>query len=208
MLNRGSLIVISAPSGAGKTSLVQALLERDPYAVVSVSHTTRTPREGEGHGKNYFFVTEQEFQEKVKANHFLEYAKVFEKWYGTSKEFVIGEMNKGRDVILEIDWQGFQIIRSKVEALSIFILPPSKEALLERLKTRAKDKLEVIEYRMQQANLEVSHFAEYDYLLVNDNFDETVQNLMAILRANRHRREKVATHLKPLLAQFVEPTNI
>ena len=198
----GMLFVVSAPSGTGKTSLVSAVLSSDPQLVVSVSHTTRPPREGEINGQNYHFVSEQDFQSLIEQNKFIEYAKVFNNWYGTSIASVESLLAAGKDVILEIDWQGFDIVRKQFKTVSLFILPPSKQALVDRLVHRAKDKPEVIEARIKAADSEVRHNDLYDYLLVNDDFEQTVQDIQAIFRAARLQTALQAPKLRHLLAQF------
>lgn len=198
----GLVFVVSAPSGTGKTSLVGSVLSNDPQLTVSVSHTTRVPREGEVDGKNYHFVSEPAFQKLVEEQKFIEYAKVFNNWYGTSIDSVEKVLNAGKDVILEIDWQGFDLVRKKFDTVSLFVLPPSKQTLVDRLVNRAKDKPEVIEARIQEADNEVKHYDLYDYLLVNDDFEQTVSDIEAIFRAARLKKEQQAPKLRQLLAQF------
>ncbi|NRP52561.1 MULTISPECIES: guanylate kinase [unclassified Marinobacterium] len=183
---QGFLYIISAPSGAGKTSLVKALLERDERIRVSVSHTTRAARPGEEDGVAYNFVDLTEFDRLIEAGQFLEYAEVFTNKYGTSKGWVESQLAQGIDVILEIDWQGAEIVRQKMpEARSIFILPPSREELLRRLTGRGTDSDEVIAGRMAQAESEMSHYGDFDYLVINDQFDTALDQLAAIFTANR-----------------------
>ena len=183
---QGFLYIISAPSGAGKTSLVKALLERDERIRVSVSHTTRAARPGEEDGVAYNFVDLTEFDRLIEAGQFLEYAEVFTNKYGTSKGWVESQLSHGIDVILEIDWQGAEIVREKMpEARSIFILPPSREELLRRLTGRGTDSDEVIAGRMAQAESEMSHYGDFDYLVINDQFDTALDQLAAIFTANR-----------------------
>ncbi len=183
---QGTLYIISAPSGAGKTSLVKALLEQDAKVRVSVSHTTRAPRDGEVDGVAYNFVSLAEFDQVIDAGQFLEYAEVFTNKYGTSKLWVEEQLAAGIDVILEIDWQGAQQVREKMpNALSIFILPPSRTELERRLTGRGTDSAEIIAGRMAQAESEMSHFGEFDYLVINDQFDEALNQLQAIFTANR-----------------------
>lgn len=196
------VFVVSAPSGTGKTSLVDAVLSGDPQLAVSVSHTTRPPRAGERDGENYHFVSEETFQSLIEQKKFIEYAKVFNNWYGTSISSIKNLLAVEKEVILEIDWQGFDIVRKQFETVSIFILPPSKETLVERLTHRAKDKPEIIEARIKAADTEVKHYNLYDYLLVNDNFQQTVQDMQAIFRAARLKQRQQAPKLKDLLAQF------
>ena len=183
---QGTLYIISAPSGAGKTSLVKALLEKDAKVRVSVSHTTRAPRDGEVDGVAYNFVSLAEFDQVIDAGQFLEYAEVFTNKYGTSKLWVEEQLAAGIDVILEIDWQGAQQVREKMpNALSIFILPPSRTELERRLTGRGTDSAEIIAGRMAQAESEMSHFGEFDYLVINDQFDDALNQLQAIFTANR-----------------------
>ncbi|MGB1092051.1 MAG: guanylate kinase [Oceanobacter sp.] len=184
----GTLFIFSAPSGAGKTSLVNALLKKTSYIGVSVSHTTRAPRPGEENGVAYHFVDKQEFQDMAAAGNFLEHAQVFDNFYGTSKVWVESELAAGRDVILEIDWQGAQQVRELMpDSVSVFIAPPSIEALRERLQGRGQDSEEIIERRMADARSEMSHFDEYDYLIINDDFDNSLEELRAVVIARRHR---------------------
>lgn len=184
----GTLFIFSAPSGAGKTSLVKALLECTSHIGVSVSHTTRAPRPGEENGKDYHFVSTAEFQRMIGEAAFLEHAQVFDNYYGTSQAWVEAELAAGRDVILEIDWQGAQQVRRLMpEAVSVFIAPPSIQTLRERLERRGQDSAEVIERRMRDARTEMSHYGEYDYLIINDNFDNSLQELRSVVVARRHR---------------------
>jgi len=183
----GTLYIVSAPSGGGKTSLVNALVKSVPDLYVSISYTTRQARVGESEGVNYFFVDEPTFKRYQEAHHFLEYAKVFNHWYGTSKAWVIERLNEGKDVILEIDWQGARRIKEQMPCIAIFILPPSLESLSARLRERRQDKEEIIQERMAKASEEMSHYPEYDYVIVNDSFDSALTDLNAILRAQRLR---------------------
>lgn len=186
---RGTLYIISAPSGGGKTSLVNALVKNVPDLCVSISHTTRKPRQGETEGLNYFFVDEPSFKDYQENDHFLEYAKVFNNWYGTSKKFVMERLQEGKDVILEIDWQGARRIKAQMPCVAIFILPPSLDSLAARLRERQQDSEEIIQERMTKASEEMSHYPEYDYVVVNDSFDTALADLSAILRAQRLRTE-------------------
>ncbi|MFP4079793.1 MAG: guanylate kinase [Ectothiorhodospira sp.] len=202
---RGTLYIISAPSGAGKTSLVAALLGALPSAVVSVSHTTRPPREGEVEGRHYHFVDAERFLAMIEEGQFLEHARVFDHYYGTSRGAVEAELERGRDVILEIDWQGAKQVRRLMPGCqSIFIVPPSRSALQERLRSRGKDSDAVIERRLSEAVQEMSHYTEFDYLVVNDRFQEALEGLRAIFLANRlHTRTQREVHramLEDLLA--------
>lgn len=185
-MTKGTLYVVSAPSGAGKTSLVKAMLEQDKEIVVSVSHTTRDMRSGELDGVDYNFVTMEQFNQMIEASDFLEFAEVFTNKYGTSQRWVETQLEQGKDVILEIDWQGAQQIRRLMpECLSIFILPPSREALAQRLTNRGQDSEEVIGLRMSEAVSEMSHYAEYDFLVINDDFDVALKELHGVFLAER-----------------------
>lgn len=184
----GTLYVFSAPSGAGKTTLVKALLEQTSAIGVSVSHTTRAPRDGEIDGKDYNFVSQEQFKTLIGQNAFLEHAQVFDNFYGTSQVWVEQELNAGRDVILEIDWQGAQQIRQQMpDMVSIFILPPSREELLKRLTGRGTDSQEIIDRRMQDAVSEMSHYGEFNYLIINDDFECALQELRSVVIARRQR---------------------
>lgn len=200
----GTLFIISAPSGGGKTTLVNALLERVPKVRVSVSHTTRAPRAGEVDGKNYYFVNENQFNDLQRQGGFLESAKVFNHFYGTSKSWVFEQLQQGIDVILEIDWQGAQRVKEQMDCVSIFILPPSRETLLMRLEQRKQDSQEVIATRMSQASREISHYIEYDYVVVNDNFNDALDDLTAIIRARRVITAIQKQAFAPLIAQLIE----
>lgn len=182
----GTLYIVSAPSGAGKTSLVKALLDAQPQVRVSVSHTTRPMRPGEVDGVNYHFVSREEFQERLEQNELLEHAEVFGNLYGTSQRWVEQTLDDGYDLILEIDWQGAQQVRRLMpQAKSIFILPPTQEALRQRLTNRGQDSDDVIEQRMREAVSEMTHYVEYDYLVINDDFAHALIDLQAIFRANQ-----------------------
>lgn len=183
--SKASLFVISAPSGAGKTSLVKALLEKMPSVKVSVSHTTRQSRPGEVDGVNYHFTDKAVFLKMIGDGQFLEHAEVFGNYYGTSQAWVEDTLAQGIDVILEIDWQGAQQIRKKIDCQSIFILPPSLPALQERLSNRGQDSDEVIQKRMAEAQKEISHYPEADFLVINDDFDVALNDLEAIIQAQR-----------------------
>ncbi len=190
---KGSLIILSAPSGAGKTSLLRALVMHDEHVRISVSHTTRPKRPGELDGVDYHFVDEAQFQRMVEEGAFLEHASVFDYHYGTCKDDIDKELEKGMDVILEIDWQGAQQVRSrKQDTVSIFILPPNKESLVERLTERKQDSEAVIQRRTLEAQEEISHYSEFDYLVVNDVFEHALDELRAILIAQRMRLDKQA----------------
>lgn len=201
---RGTLYTISAPSGAGKTSLVNALLNQgDERLCVSVSHTTRNRRPGEKDGVNYHFISPEEFYVMRDAGTFLESAEVFGNLYGTSAVWVRAQLNEGRDVILEIDWQGAAQVRKLITTKSIFILPPSLETLEQRLNTRGQDDADTIARRMQHARDEISHYGEADYLIINDNFDEALQDLHAIIRAARLEKTQQLHNRGELLASLL-----
>jgi guanylate kinase len=188
MQSTGILYIIAAPSGAGKTSLIKRLVETIDGVEVSVSHTTRPVRPGEQDGRDYYFVDQNTFQALIEEGVFLEYARVFDYWYGTSRHAVFERLRAGIDVILEIDWQGARQVCEHVSGTcTIFILPPSREALRQRLRSRAQDSEEIIERRMAAAISEISHYREFDYIVINDSFDTALETLHAILIANRHR---------------------
>jgi guanylate kinase len=182
----GSLFIVAAPSGAGKTSLMKALIAKHAQIRVSVSHTTRPVREGEIDGKDYFFVSQDEFQKMRTEGAFLECATVFDNSYGTSSAAVQDQLANGFDVILEIDWQGAQQVRKNYPGCTgIFIIPPSKQALEQRLRGRGQDNDEVIARRMRDAESEISHYVEFDYLIVNDDFERALMEIEAIIIAKR-----------------------
>lgn len=200
----GRLYVVSAPSGAGKTSLVAALLEADSNIEVSISHTTRAPRPGEEDGVNYHFATIAEFEKIIEDDGFLEHAKVFDNYYGTSKSSLEQRLAAGIDVILEIDWQGAQQVRKLMpDTLSIFILPPSKSALRERLQGRGQDSEEIIERRMSDATSESSHYNEFDYLVINDDFDTALSELQTIFKSNRLLTPAQTAQYKEILDELL-----
>ena len=188
-MTAGTLYIIAAPSGAGKTSLVKSLVETTPGVAASISHTTRPPRPGECDGGHYYFITLAAFEAMIAEGAFLEHAQVFGNRYGTSRAAVLSQLQAGLDVILEIDWQGAQQVRELMpDSPSIFILPPSREALRQRLAGRGQDSPEVIERRMAASLDELSHYAEFDYLVINDDFAAALEVLRAIFIANRQRR--------------------
>ena len=200
----GTLYIISAASGAGKTSLVNAVLEQVDDLVVSVSHTTRAPREGEVDGVNYHFVDKARFEAMVEAGEFFEHATVFGNMYGTSQQHIEEQLQKDVDVILEIDWQGARQIRQlKPACKSIYIVPPSTTALRERLDARGQDDEAVIDKRMREAISEMSHYVEFDYLIINDDFDEAREDLAAIIKGNRMLHEHQQQKHADLLAQLL-----
>ena len=182
----GNLFVVAAPSGAGKSSLVKALMELDSHVQPSVSHTTRAPRGQEKHGREYFFVSEQEFDAMVEADAFVEWAHVHNHRYGTSKKAIEDRMSQGADVILEIDFQGaVQIKRIFANAISIFILPPSWEELRSRLERRGEDSADVIELRLKNAAIEVAQVAQFDFVIIHELFDRALFDLKAIIHSQR-----------------------
>jgi guanylate kinase len=196
----GNLIVVSAPSGGGKTSLVSALLAEDATVALSISYTTRAPRPVEKNGREYHFVDPGVFQAMLERGEFLECAEVHGNRYGTSQKWIEETLQRGKDVLLEIDWQGAQQIRrSFPSAVSLFILPPSHDALLERLRRRGEDNDEAIRKRTAEAVIEMSHHDEYDYVVVNDRFDDAVDDLQAIIRAERLRTSRQVRRRKALL---------
>ena len=186
---RGLMLVMSSPSGAGKTTLTRRLLAEDSEILMSVSATTRSPRPGEIEGEDYYFVSHDDFDQMVKNDEMLEYATVFENSYGTPRKPVEKALESGKDILFDIDWQGAQLLGAK-DIVRIFILPPSIEELKKRLKGRAQDSDEVIAKRMNEAHSEISHWAEYDYVLINDDLDETFSKLQSIISAERLRRER------------------
>jgi len=200
-MNKGKLFIFSAASGTGKTSLAKALVDSTPDIAFSVSHTTRAPRPGEQHGVHYYYVTREEFDRMVANGDFVEHATVFGNSYGTSKQAIADQIRSGKSVILDIDWQGARAIKQwRPEAVSIFILPPSRAALRERLTNRKQDAPEVIERRMREAVAEMSHYSEFDLLVVNDDFDAALEDLRAILRGEPQRVRPVRFDLRALLA--------
>ena len=204
MTTTGTLYIVSAPSGAGKTSLVKALIDSMAQVRVSVSHTTRAMRPGEVDGVNYHFTAREDFVEMLKQGDFLEHAEVFGNLYGTSHSWVKQTLAKGYDLILEIDWQGAQQVRKLVpDAKSIFILPPTHKDLRQRLHNRGQDADDVIDLRMQQAIAEMSHYVEYDYIVINDQFATALDDLKAIFRANQLRLDSQQKRHTQLLCDLL-----
>ncbi len=200
----GNLYIVSAASGAGKTSLVKALVDTTESIVVAVSSTTRPRRPGETDGVHYHFLTVEEFQALLEEGGFLEHARVFENHYGTSGSWVQARLEEDLDVILEIDWQGARQVREQhAEAISIFVLPPSRQELERRLRDRGQDSEEIIARRMRDAVAEMSHYQEFDYLVVNDHFDTALSELRCIFQAERLRRSVQATGQKVLIAELL-----
>jgi guanylate kinase len=202
----GTLFVVAAPSGAGKSTLVNALLEREPAISLSVSHTTRPPRVGEKYGRHYYFVEREQFEREVAAGIFLEHAEVHGNLYGTSRTRVQALLQQGRDVLLEIDWQGAEQIRlSKPDCVGVFILPPSRVELERRLRGRGSDSAEVIERRLHNSREEIAHAHTFDYILVNDAFDQALADLQAIVRAVRLRSALQWQRHETLIAELLSP---
>jgi len=182
----GSLFIVCAASGTGKTSLVKELLKADPGIKLSVSYTTRQPRPGDVDGREYHFISTQEFEDMMARGEFLESAQVHGNYYGTSQSWIAAQRDSGSDILLEIDWQGAAQVRKLIpDCVCIFILPPSLEALTARLNNRAQDHPEVIAKRLAAARAEISHFTEFDYVIINDEFDAAVRDLTTIVRARR-----------------------
>ncbi|CAG4969818.1 MAG: guanylate kinase [Lysobacter sp.] len=196
MTMRGTLYIVAAPSGAGKSSIVNAVLARDPNIRLSISFTSRAPRPGERHAEHYHFVDAAEFERMVEAGDFFEHARVHGDWKGTARQSVEPQLASGKDVLLEIDWQGARQVRAKVPgAVSVFILPPSRDALEQRMRVRGQDSEEVIARRLAAAREEMSHYGEFDYVIVNEHFATAVDEMCAIFTASRLRREaQVARH--------------
>ncbi|HJW47202.1 MAG TPA: guanylate kinase [Lysobacter sp.] len=201
---RGTLYIVAAPSGAGKSSIVNAVLARDPNICLSISFTSRPPRPGERHAEHYHFVSAQEFEAMVAVGDFFEHALVHGDWKGTARQSVEPQLASGKDVLLEIDWQGARQVRSAVpDAVSVFILPPSRPALEQRMRSRGQDSEEVIAQRLAAAREEMSHYTEFDYVIVNEHFDAAVDQMCAIFVASRLRREaQVARHSR-LITQLL-----
>jgi len=201
---RGKLFVIAAPSGAGKTSLVRALMQLRPTLRFSISYTTRQQRPNERHSHDYFFVGKSEFERMVAAGEFLEHARVFDNYYGTSRQQVEHLLNEGQDVLLEIDWQGAQQIRQALpECRSIFVLPPSRAALEQRLRGRGTDSDEVIARRLRDSLADLSHWSEFDYIVVNDDFDRATADLQAIVTGQGEQLRRDRPELRELLARLL-----
>lgn len=190
---RGLMCVLSSPSGAGKTTLSRKLLASDDQITMSISVTTRPPRPGEVHGQDYYFVSTEDFGIMQNSDELLEHAKVFGNWYGTPRQPVEEALSAGRDILFDIDWQGTQQLMESArdDLVRIFILPPSSHELERRLKKRAQDSAEVVANRMSKAGEEISHYAEYDYIIINQDVDQSLDDLRAILRAERLRRTRL-----------------
>jgi guanylate kinase len=200
----GSLFIIAAPSGAGKTSLVKALLQRELQLMLSISHTTRPAREGERDGIDYFFVDASKFEALRAAGTFVETANVYGKLYGTSREWLESQLSDGRDVILEIDWQGAQQVKAKFpQAVMIYILPPSMQVLEARIKSRGLDAPDVIATRLQAARDDMSHLPEFEYVIINQDFNVALVELTSIVEAARHRTARVRERHPQLISKLV-----
>ncbi|MGZ8239950.1 MAG: guanylate kinase [Methylobacter sp.] len=203
-MNNGKLYIIAAPSGAGKTSLVKQLISDLDNLAVSISHTTRQIRPGEINGQDYYFINVEDFQAMQEKQAFLEYAQVFDNFYGTAQQTLEQNLEKGLDVILEIDWQGAQQIKKLLpDSISIFILPPSTEVLLQRLRNRGQDDEQIIARRMRDAVAEIRHYEEFDYLVVNNVFEQARTELKSIIIANRLSRQRQLHNLRPLLTALL-----
>jgi guanylate kinase len=205
-MKHGRLFVIAAPSGAGKTSLVKALLASEPRLRLSVSHTTRKRRPTEEDGREYHFVSVPQFERLVARGEFLEHARVFDNFYGTARGFVAEQLRQGYDVMLEIDWQGAQQVRRAMpQCVSIFILPPSRRALAERLSRRATDSAQIIARRLRDATADMSHYREFDYVMVNDDFATAVSDLRRIVAGRAEDLTSTRPALAALLAELLAP---
>jgi guanylate kinase len=205
-MKHGRLFVIAAPSGAGKTSLVKALLASEPRLRLSVSHTTRKRRPTEEDGREYHFVPVPQFERLVARGEFLEHARVFDNFYGTARRFVKEQLRQGHDVILEIDWQGAQQVRRAMpQCVSIFILPPSRRALAERLAGRATDPPEIIARRLRDAAADMSHYREFDYVIVNDDFAQAVSDLRRVIAGRGEDLTSARPELAALLGALLTP---
>jgi guanylate kinase len=206
-MQRGRLYVVSAPSGAGKTSLVKALMEREPRIRLSVSYTTRKPRPNEIPGRDYHFVTMERFAEMAAHGEFLEHAQVFDNCYGTGVRAVEEALSNGEQLLLEIDWQGARQVRARLpEARSIFILPPSRTALEQRLKARSTDSDAVIKRRLQDAAQDLAHWAEFDYVVINDRFEQALEDLRAIVADRGSHLGKQRPEVARLAAELLDRT--
>jgi len=202
---RGNLFILSAPSGAGKSSLITALLKKHADVKVSVSHTTRSPRPGEENAVHYHFVSADEFKALIAKDDFFEWAQVFDNYYGTSKQAIESQLNAGIDVFLDIDWQGAQQVREIMPSVqTIFILPPSKAELEQRLNNRGQDSAEVIAGRMAKAQSETSHYNEYDYVVVNDDFETALSNIETIVLAQRLTLKAQASRHHDLITNLLK----
>jgi guanylate kinase len=203
---RGTLYIVAAPSGAGKSSIVNAVLARDPNICLSISFTSRQPRPGERHAEHYHFVSAAEFEAMVEAGDFFEHALVHGDWKGSARQSVEPQLASGKDVLLEIDWQGARQVREKVpDAVSVFILPPSRQALEQRMRNRGQDSEEVIAQRLAAARDEMSHYGEFDFVIVNEDFETAVNEMCSIFIASRVRKDQqVARHSRLITALLAD----
>ncbi|QGW67022.1 guanylate kinase [Lysobacter soli] len=203
---RGTLFIVAAPSGAGKSSIVNAVLARDPNICLSISFTSRKPRPGERHAEHYHFVSREEFEGMVAAGDFFEHALVHGDWKGSARQSVEPQLASGKDVLLEIDWQGARQVREKVpDAVSVFILPPSRQALEQRMRNRGQDSEEVIAQRLAAAREEMSHYGEFDFVIVNEDFETAVTEMCSIFIASRVRKDQqVARHSRLITALLAD----
>ena len=206
---RGTLYIVAAPSGAGKSSIVNAVLARDANISLSISFTSRQPRPGERHAEHYHFIGADEFKAMVAEGDFFEHALVHGDWKGTARQSVDPQLSAGRDVLLEIDWQGARQVRSKIpDAVSVFILPPSRAALEERMRKRGQDSEAVIQQRLAAAREEMSHYGEFDYVIVNEDFETAVGEMCSIFTASRLRKDaQVARHARLITSLLVDDPN-
>lgn len=198
-----TVFIVSAPSGSGKSTLVNKVLERDPGLIFSISYTTRAPRGFEREGESYHFISKAEFEERLARDEFLEWAKVFDNYYGTSRLYLDQALAEGKDLVLDIDVQGARQLKERIpDAVSIFILAPSREILEQRLRRRSEDSAAVIDRRLQGAAQEIQNYGCYDYVLVNKDLDESVRKLQSIIEAERIRTGRMKEHIKPILETF------
>ncbi|HET7125731.1 MAG TPA: guanylate kinase [Lysobacter sp.] len=200
----GTLFIVAAPSGAGKSSIVNAVLARDPRLRLSISFTSRPPRPGERHAEHYNFISVDEFKAMIRSGDFFEYAEVHGDWKGTARQSVLPQLAAGKDVVLEIDWQGARQVRRQIpDAIGIFILPPSRGALEQRMRSRGQDSEEVIARRLAAAREEMSHYDEFDYVVVNEVFDDAVDEACAIVAGSRARRPVQQVRHEALIAELL-----
>ena len=203
MKPKGILYIVAAASGTGKTSLAEALTKTVDNIKISISHTTRQIRANERTGQNYFFVTPEEFESLIEKNAFLEYAQVFDHYYGTSRKWVEEQLNMGIDVVLDIDWQGARLVREQIQCVSIFLLPPSSAELRLRLERRKREDSQIIEQRLATASSEIAHYKEFDYVVINDKFENALADLQTIVQSQRlrlrYQTEKYATLIEELI---------
>jgi guanylate kinase len=201
---KNNIFIISAPSGAGKSTLIHLLLAQIPSLFFSVSHTTRAPRPGEREGIDYFFIAQASFEEMIRSNQFLEWAKVHGSYYGTSRNMLERSANEGKDLILDIDVQGAAQVRKELpDAVSVFILPPSYEVLRARLMQRQKDSVEQVEKRLITARKEIEHWREYEYIVINEELNEAFESLSSLVRGERLRRDNLENRIENILKSFI-----